>query len=85
MQHLSHRQSDEIAQLNVEIERLKKKCDDQALILRYLFPEKFPDTVFICGTSGHNTKYNVPEKILVSPAYGCDFFHVYSLESKTDD
>jgi hypothetical protein len=32
-----------------EIERLRDKCDKQAMILRRLAPEKFPDTLFLAN------------------------------------
>lgn len=66
-----------------EIERLIKKCDFQANILRKLSPERFPDTIFISGTLGERDQNNMPEKLLVVPAYGCDFSYIYERTEKT--
>ena len=35
--------TDRIAELEAEIERLKSKCDKQAMILRRLAPDKYPE------------------------------------------
>jgi hypothetical protein len=66
-----------------EIERLRKKCDDQAMILRRLTPDKFPDTLFIHGEVGKKDSNGMPEKLLVVPAYGVDFSYVYERTEKT--
>ena len=60
-----------------EIERLKEKCDKQAMILRRLTPENHPNTLFISGILGALDQNNMPKKICVVPAYGCDFSYVY--------
>jgi hypothetical protein len=66
-----------------EIERLRKKCDKQAMILRRLTPEQHPDTIFISGIAGDRDMNNMPEKLLVCPAYGCDFSYIYERIEKT--
>jgi hypothetical protein len=66
-----------------EINRLRKKCDMQANILRKLTPEKFPDTLFIHGTLGDKDQNNMPEKLLIVPAYGVDFSYIYERTEKT--
>lgn len=73
----------ENARLRQEVERLTKKCDNQAMILRRLTPEKFPDTLFISGTLGEKDQNNMPEKLLVVPAYGVDFSYIYEYTGKT--
>lgn len=65
-----------------EIERLKKKCDKQAMILRSFFPDKFPDSYFICGEVGEKDQNGMPKKILVAPAYGVDFAYEYEYAGK---
>ena len=60
-----------------EIERLREKCDKQAMILRRLNPENFPDTYFICGEMGEKDQNGMPQKIMVAPAYGVDFAYEY--------
>ena len=66
-----------------EIERLTKKCDMQAMILRRLTPENYPDTLFIHGTLGDKDHNNMPEKLQVVPAYGVDFSYIYERTGKT--
>lgn len=74
---------DEHQELLNEIERLKKKCDTQAMILRRLTPEYSPNTLFIHGELGVKDSNGMPEKLLVVPAYGCDFSYVYERTDKT--
>jgi hypothetical protein len=66
-----------------EIERLTKKCDMQAMILRRLTPENHPDTLFIHGTLGDKDHNNMPEKLQVVPAFGVDFSYIYERTKKT--
>ena len=66
-----------------EIERLIKKCDMQAMILRRLTPENHPDTLFIHGTLGDKDQNGMPEKLMVVPAYGVDFSYIYEYTGKT--
>jgi hypothetical protein len=73
----------ENASLLTEIERLTKKCDMQAMILRRLTPENHPDTLFIHGTIGEKDDNNMPQKLLVVPAYGVDFSYIYERTGKT--
>lgn len=73
----------ENARLTDEIERLTKKCDMQAMILRRLTPENHPDTLFIHSTLGEKDDNNMPQKLLVVPAYGVDFSYVYEYTGKT--
>jgi hypothetical protein len=66
-----------------EIKRLTEKCDKQAMILRRLTPENHPDTLFISDVLGKRDMNNMPEKLLVVPAYGVDFSYVYEYTGKT--
>lgn len=70
-------------EMSDEIERLREKCDKQAMILRRLFPEKYPDTLFISGVLGNKDQNNMPERLLVCPAFGVDFSYVYEYTGKT--
>ena len=72
-----------IADKEAEIERLTKKCDMQANILRRLKPDKFPGTLFISGVLGEWDGNNMPQKLLVVPAYGVDFSYIYERTEKT--
>lgn len=72
-----------VKSLQEEVERLKKKCDMQANILRRLTPDKYPDTMFISGVLGERDFNNMPQKLLVVPAYGVDFSYIYERTEKT--
>ena len=73
---------EEIKKKDEEIERLKQKCDKQAMILRRLTPENFPNTYFIHGDGGTKDINGMPERIYVVPAYGCDWSQVYERTDK---
>jgi hypothetical protein len=75
--------AEQIDDLHKEIERLKDKCDRQAMILRRLTPENYPNTLFISGVVGGKDNNNMPEKLLVVPAYGVDFSYIYQRTDKT--
>jgi hypothetical protein len=66
-----------------EIERLREKCNRQAMVLRYIFPEKYEGTPFITGHVGNKDQNGMPEKLLVSSAYGCDFSYIYQRTERT--
>lgn len=72
----------ENARLRQEVERLREKCDRQAIILRQFSPDKYP-TYFIHAGLGEKDQNNMPEKLLVVPAYGVDFSYVYEYTGKT--
>ena len=74
--------TDRIAELEAEVERLKKKCDFQARILQSLTPNKYPGILFIHGTLGTKDQNNMPEKLMVVPAYGVDFSYIYERTDK---
>jgi hypothetical protein len=71
-----------IKHLEAEIERLKTKCDAQALILKRLNPERSPGVLFIAGEQGEKDKNGMPEVLLVCPAYGVDFSYSYKRTNK---
>lgn len=75
--------TDDRQELLNEIERLKKKCDMQAMILRRLTPEHNPDTLFIHGELGDRDNNGMPAKLLIVPSYGCDFAYIYERTDKT--
>ena len=72
-----------IADKEAEIERLKDKCDKQAMILRRLTPEMFPNTFFITSHNGEKDQNGMPERLYVVPAYGVDFSYVYERTART--
>jgi hypothetical protein len=74
---------DVIKDLENEIERLKGKCDRQAMMLRRVFPEKNPDTYFIHSGHGNTDVNGLPEYLYIVPAYGCDWSQIYQRTDKT--
>jgi hypothetical protein len=74
---------DRIEELEAEVERLKAKCDIQATILRRLTPDKYTNLLFIHSTLGDRDQNNMPQKLLVVPAYGVDFSYIYERTEKT--
>lgn len=73
--------ADELIKTEAEYERLEEKCDKQAMILRRLNPENFPDTLFISGILGEKDANGLPKYIEICPAYGVDWTVIYE---KTD-
>lgn len=73
----------EVDRLNTENQRLTEKCNMQAMILRRLSPDKYPDTYFIHTGLGKKDANGMPEKLLVVPAYGVDFSYVYEYTGET--
>jgi hypothetical protein len=49
----------------------------KALIKHQVLVEKLGDIYFICGESGEKDQNNLPDRIHICPAYGCDWFQVY--------
>ena len=45
--------------------------------------EKFGDRYFICGEVGGKDKNNLPDKLLICPAYGVDWFAMYKKTDQT--
>jgi hypothetical protein len=75
--------SKENDRLRQEVERLTKKCDTQAMMLRRLDAEKFPGTYFIHSGLGETDHNGMPERLMVVPAYGVDFSYIYQRTDKT--
>ena len=66
-----------------EIERLREKCDKQAMIIRRSYPENFPDTWFVAGGIGEKDQNGLPKLIEVCPAYGVDWTQIYERTDRT--
>lgn len=60
-----------------EIARLQKLVEVAGVIFRHnLTPDK-GFNYFICGEGGTKDDNGLPERLMVCPAYGCDWFQVY--------
>jgi len=60
-----------------EIERLREKCNKQAMMLQHLNPSKSPGVYFICDESGQKDTNGMPDFVHIASAYGVDFSYVY--------
>ena len=70
--------ADEMAE---ELQRLVKKCDEQATILKHVFPEP-SNSLFICGQGGTIDNLGLPDNILICPKYGTDIIISYKKDLK---
>lgn len=61
----------------VKLRRLRE------MIMHIDLVEKLGDIYFICGEGGSKDENNLPERIHICPAYGCDWFQVYEKTEKT--
>jgi hypothetical protein len=60
-----------------ELRRLKE------IIHHEVLAEKLGNIFFICGQGGERDINNLPEQIHICPAYGVDWFQVYTKTDKT--
>ncbi len=72
-----------ISLLRSDNERLREKCDKQAMFFRQYFPEKYPDTPFISAVIGERDQNGVSKYLWVAPAFGVDFSYVYEYNGNT--
>lgn len=75
--------SAKIKVLEADLEKYKKGYESSMRIIKSIFPDKFPDSYFICGELGAKNNNNMPDKLMVCPAYGTDFFYVYERTGET--
>ena len=68
--------------MNLEIEafegELRALRKLQTIVRHIDMAEKLGDIYFICGEGGEKDKNGLPDKIFICPAYGVDWFQVYS-------
>lgn len=72
-----------ISDKEAEIERLQDIVTRMASIYKHLNAENHPGVYFIHGSLGSQDSNGMPEKLLVVPAYGCDFSYIYERTEKT--
>lgn len=75
--------SKRIKELEAQLEKYKNGYESSMRIIKSTFPEKFPDSYFICRELGAKDHNNMPNKLMVCPAYGVDFFYVYEYTGET--
>ena len=73
--------------MNLELEAYEgelKALRKLSNILKHeVMAEKLGEIYFICGEGGEKDKNNLPERIHICPAYGCDWFQIYERTDKT--
>lgn len=63
-----------------ELKRLRRL---DSIIKHNVLAEKLGDIFFICGETGSKDDNGLPENILICPAYGVDWFQVYTKTNQT--
>ena len=60
-----------------EIGRLKEKCDRQAMVIRRMYVEHYPNQWFAWHGYGEKDQNGLPQYIEVVPAHGVGWTQVY--------
>jgi hypothetical protein len=81
MEH--HKVRDMLLDCRNELERLVDKCDKQAMILRRIYVEHYPDTWYVANGYGETDQNNLPQYIEVVPAWGVDWSQIYERTERT--
>jgi hypothetical protein len=81
MEH--HKVADLLLECRRELEHLTKTSLLLTSIIQKLTPDKYPDVLFISGHLGPKDQNGLPEKLLVTPAYGCDWAQIYVKSDRT--
>jgi hypothetical protein len=73
--------------VNLEVEAYEgelKKLRQVYEVIRHLdLAEKLGNIYFICGEGGTKDANGLPDKIMVCPAYGVDWFQIYEKTNAT--
>lgn len=75
MEH--HKVSDLLLECRNELERLATKCDKQAMVIRRVYVDDWPNQWFAWHGYGPKDENGLPQYIEVVPAYGVDWTQVY--------
>ncbi len=68
--------------MNLEMEAYPGELEKLRFIVKKIYAEQLPDQYFICGEIGTKDDNGLPDKLMVCPAYGVDWFQLYT---KTDE
>lgn len=69
-------------QTNLLFKEAYEHIDHLYNILRKAFPEQ-SGQYFICGELGERDRNSLPQKIMICPAYGCDWSQIYERTDQT--
>lgn len=61
----------------------KDGYDAAMRIVKSTYADKFPNTYFIHGDLGEVDENGLPNKIMIVPAYGVDWFQIYEKTNET--
>jgi hypothetical protein len=81
MEH--HKVSDMLLKCREELERLVSKCDRQAMVIRRMYVEHYPDQWFAWHGYGEKDRNGLPQYIEVVPAHGVGWTQVYEKTNRT--
>lgn len=73
-----------IETLREDMARYKKGYEAAMKIIKPQFPEKFADQYFVCGEIGAKDKNNLPDMLMVCPAYGVSWSQIYKRTDETN-
>jgi len=68
----------ELKKLRSEVELYNK------IFLHSFAADKFGDIYFICGELGEKDSNGLPDKLMICPAYGVDWFQIYEKTNQTE-
>lgn len=83
IQTMRYAEDEDKIKVSMENERLKEKCDKQAMVIRRMFVEEFPDTWFAWHGYGEKDRNGLPQYIEVVPAHGVGWTQVYERTERT--
>lgn len=63
-----------------ELEKLRRIS---SIVTHTFLSERLGDAYFICGETGSKDDNGLPKNILICPAYGVDWFQVYTRTDKS--
>lgn len=73
--------------MNLEVEayegELKRLRKLEHIIKHEVLAEKLGNIYFICGEGGEKDKNGLPMQLHISPAYGVDWFRIYTRTEET--
>lgn len=64
--------------LSERVKELEEQLAAAMRIIKATYPDKFPGNYFICGEAGDKDDNGLPDKVIICPAYGCDWVVMYS-------
>lgn len=73
----------ELKKLREDVETFKNGYEAAMRIVKSTYAERFPNSYFIHGDLGEVDENGLPDKIMIVPAYGVDWFQIYVKTDQT--